>query len=128
MDNKIFRFFDKLEDYLRHTLSRMPLVYTLVGGVAIVLFWKGVWETAEWFPFLYGPFAIIISVIILLSIGLFVSFFIGDQIIISGLKGEKKLIEKTEDEIRLETSHLDRIHKELKELRKIVEEIRSRKS
>ncbi len=125
--NKVVRFFDKLEDRVRMSLSRMPIVYTLIGGVAIVLFWKGVWETAEWFPFLYGPYAIIISVVILLLIGLFVSFFIGDQILISGLKGEKKLVEKTEDEIRHETSHLDRIHKELKELRKIVEEIQKKK-
>ena len=35
----------------------------------------------------------------MLLIGLFVSFFIGDTILISGLKQEKKLTEKTEKEV-----------------------------
>ena len=52
---KIFRFFDKLEDHVRIALSHYPIVYTIIGGFSIVLFWRGVWMTADYFPFLTGP-------------------------------------------------------------------------
>ena len=90
---KIIRFFDKLEDRVRMKLSHHPVVYTLIGGVAVVLFWRGVEKTADMIPFLNGPVSLIISVVVLLVTGLFVSFFIGDQLILSGLKGEKKMVE-----------------------------------
>lgn len=109
MITRIVRFFDRLEDKVRSRLSRHPILYTMIGGVAIVLFWKGVWETAELFPFLFGPASILISVAILLITGLFVSFFIGDRIILSGLKKEKKLVERAESEIETEEDVLSEI-------------------
>jgi hypothetical protein len=58
----IVHFFDKLEDYVRGILSKYPIPYAFVGGVSIVLFWRGVWHTAdmlqarggwwEWWPWL----------------------------------------------------------------------------
>ena len=91
---KIFHFFDKLEDNIRATLSKHNILYAFIGGVAIVLFWRGVWMTADAIPFLTGPISILISVIVLLGTGLFVSFFIGDEIIISGIKKKKGLMKK----------------------------------
>ncbi len=102
MVKKIIRFFDKLEDHTRIALSHYPIVYSIIGGVGIVLFWKGVWEMAEIFPWLYGPASILAGLAILLLSGLMVSFFVGDSIILSGYKHEKKLAEKTENEVRLE--------------------------
>ena len=99
MVKKIFTFFDKLEDYVRINLSHAPIVYALVGAVGIILLWKGVWEVAEVIPGLFGIGSIVMGVIILLASGLLVSFFIGDSIIISGFKKEKKLVERTEKEI-----------------------------
>lgn len=122
--HKVFKFFDRLEDKVRAKLSRHPIVYTLIGGTAIVLFWKGVWETADLFPFLEGPAAILVSIVILLASGLFVSFFIGDRIIISGLKGEKKLAEKTEEEVKAETSMLTEMHEELHHIKEQLEDIK----
>jgi hypothetical protein len=113
MRNKVIVFFDKLEDKVRAYLSRRPILYTIIGGVAIVLFWRGVWHTADLFPFLTGPVSIVISVVVLLMSGLFVSFFIGDVVIISGLKREKKISEKTETEVELVTEELKDIKKEL---------------
>ncbi len=106
MFKKVFIFFDRLKNKIRSKLNSHPIIYTLVGGVGVVLFWKGIWDTADFFPFLNGPILIIISLAILLITGLFVSFFIGDRVILSGLKSEKKLTEKTEKEVRAEEQEI----------------------
>ena len=132
MFKQILNFFDKLEDYVRGHLSRYPIVYTLIGGVAIVLFWRGVWHTADllqaqggWLGWLfYEPTNMIIVTIILLASGLFVSYFIGDTILMSGMKGEKKLADKTEREIREEEAELKKIQATIKEIEKDVEQIK----
>jgi len=105
MIKKILSFFDKLEDFVRIELSHNPILYALVGAVGIILLWKGVWEVAELIPGLYGFGSIVMGVIILLVSGLLVSFFIGDSIIISGFKKEKKLVEKSELDI-LKAEHM----------------------
>lgn len=124
MLKKINRFFDQLEDNVRGFLSRIPILYALIGGIGVVLFWDGVTELAFSLPFMNGLWAFVISLIILASTGVFVSYFVGDQVIISGLKGEKKLIEKTREEIAQEEDgqasikrELDRISNELKEIK-----------
>ncbi|MEK7553443.1 MAG: hypothetical protein AAB504_02045 [Patescibacteria group bacterium] len=99
MTCKIIKFFDKLEDKVRARLSHYPILYALVGGVGIVLFWRGVWHVADDMG-LGSWTSIIISLILLLMTGLFVSFFIGHYIIFSGLKQEKKIEEKEEEEIK----------------------------
>jgi len=108
-------FFDKLEDHIRARLSRRPILYGLVGGVAIVLFWRGVWMLADEIG-LSSLSSIIISVVIMLATGLFVSFFVGDRIVLSGLRREKKLIEKTEEEIKVEESEILQVKTELKKI------------
>ena len=105
MIKKILSFFDKLEDFVRIELSHNPILYALVGAVGIILLWKGVWEVAELIPGLYGFGSIVMGVIILLVSGLLVSFFIGDSIIISGFKKEKKLVDKSELDI-LKAEHM----------------------
>lgn len=110
MFHRLVHFFDKLEDRVRNRLSQYPIFYTLIGGIAIVVFWRGVWITtdqlASYLPasliWLDGIISIVASVLILLVTGLFVSFFVNDQIILSGVKREKKLVEKTEAEVRQE--------------------------
>src|SRR3989344_4691949 len=108
MFRSIFNFFDKFEDLLRGRLSRSPIFYTIICGVSIVLFWRGVWHTADLLQakggvlgfLFYEPINLLIVVGILLATGLFVSYFIGDTILISGLRKEKKLHEKTTKEIK----------------------------
>lgn len=108
---------------MRGALSHHPIPYAFIGGVGIVLFWKGVWETAELYPFLHGPMSIILSLVILLTTGLFVSFFIGDSIILSGFRRQKKITEKTEEEVIKDIDinqamklQLDRVEKKLEEM------------
>jgi len=111
---KLIKFLDKLEDRIRKALSKRPIAYTFIGGVGIVLFWRGVWLVADDFEFMTGYVSILISTVILLLTGLFVSFFIGDELIIAGLKEEKKISEKTEEEINNEEMTLQELKKEIR--------------
>ncbi len=118
----IVQWFDRFEDRIRAKLSHYPILYALIGGVGIVLFWKGVWETAELYPHLFGPASILLGVIIMLATGLLVSFFIGDSIILSGIAREKKLVEKTEKEILNESATLVDVMEALEHMNKKMEQ------
>ena len=113
-----FRFFDKLEDKVRSRLSRRPILYAFLSGIGTVLFFRGVWMIADEFSFMTGPVTFLISIAILLTTGVFVFHFVSDQIIISGLRQEKKLIEKTEKEVRTEMVTLEEIHTLLQKIEK----------
>ncbi len=129
---QVLHFFDKLEDKIRVSLSHHPIVYTFIGGISIVLFWRGVWHTADilaaqggWLGFLfYEPVNLIIVVVILLATGLFVSYFVGDTILITGLRGQKKITERTEKEIEDEEKELVSIRSTIKDIKHEVDEIR----
>ncbi|MFA4942632.1 MAG: hypothetical protein WC564_03290 [Patescibacteria group bacterium] len=124
MVRKIIHFFDKLEDHVRGALSHFPILYAFVGGIGVVLFWKGVWETTELFPSLFGPASVLLSVIILLMTGVFVSSFIGNEILISGLKSQKKIAEKTEEEVKVEESDVTRLRKKIEKIETDIGEIK----
>lgn len=133
----ILNFFDKLEDHVRGRLSHYPIWYAVVGGIGIVLFWRGVWLTTDyvfamiaasqaaassstmsvvsvaWWD---GPLSFLIGLIILLMTGVFVSNFIGNEIIITGLRGDKKISEKTEQEMRIEVGAIGEIRSEVKKI------------
>ncbi len=145
MFRKILGFFDELEDVVRGRLSHWPIVYTFFGGIGVVLFWRGLWHTVDWivaawfYPaaqnngwpttgWLDGPLSFAIGIIILLMTGLFVSNFIGNEIIISGLKREKKLVERTEDEVTAENVSLFSLQRQLKEIRSDLAELKEKKS
>jgi len=124
---KIIRFFDRAEDKVRAALSRYPIIYAVVGGIGVVLFWRGIWHTADLFPFLSGPVSAIVGLVLLLMSGLFVSVFIGNRIIVSGLKGEKKIYEKTEAEIIAESGELGKMHKEIHQIQKGLDDLKHKK-
>ena len=120
----IVKFFDKLEDKTRAHLSQYPLIYSLIGGVGVVLFWRGIWHTADQFAFLTGPVSILISLAILLLTGLFVSFFVGDRIIISGLKKDKKIIEKAKEELKDDRIILAEVKEEIRDEKIAIAEVK----
>ena len=124
---EIIHFFDVLEDKIRAKLSKNPLLYALVGGIGVVLFWRGVWHIADEAN-MSALASIIIGSILLLLSGAFVSTFIGSRLIISGLKGEKKLVEKTEDEIKSEESELKRVENELNKIEHDIRDIKNKLS
>lgn len=122
MYKAIIRFLDKLEDRVRIRMSHKPILYAFVGGAATVLFWRGVWHLADdygmssWESLLVGAGVLLIT-------GLFVAAFIGEQVILSGLKGEKKSVDKTEDEIRKEAQELFNLRREFDEIADRLERI-----
>ena len=124
MIKKILHFFDKLEDKTRARLSHAPLIYALVGAVGIILFWRGVWHIADKAN-LGAVASTAIGAIILLITGVFVSTFIGNRLIISGLSGEKKLAEKTEEEIETEESQIKKLQNTVERIEKEVTKIES---
>ncbi len=99
-------------------LSHRPVLYALITGTGIILFWRGIWHTADMLVNYYasttsgigmnwegviwwdGPLSIVLGALILLICGAFVSSFIGNEIIIAGIKGEKVLTEKIELELK----------------------------
>jgi len=64
---------------------------------------------------------LIIGVIIMIFTGLFVSEFVDDEIIISGIKKEKKSIDRSEEEIMKEEIREEEMVKNLKEHVKHIE-------
>ncbi len=128
---RLDRFFDLFEDRVRAYLSRRPILYAFIAGIAIVLFWRGVWHWADKLEsqggilgFVFSPeVTVIISVVALLATGLFVSFFVGDVIIMSGLKKEKKFVEKAQEEFARESHDIERMEKIIEKLEGEVEHI-----
>ncbi len=125
----IVSFFDKLEDRIRGRLSHVPIVYSVIGGVLLVLFWRSVWHIADtlhtqpgflgWF--FSEPVQFVVTLSGLLMTGLMVSIFIGDRIIMSGLRHEKKVEELTKELVKEEEVSLVSLRNEIRALRKEVE-------
>lgn len=129
MTRKILSFFDKLEDKTRAKLSHYPIFYAFLAGIGVVLFWRGVWHTTDFlsayllgetdasiFNLIDGPLSFTIGSLMLLVTGVYVSAFIGNRLIITGLSGDKKLAEKTKDEIFSEVDQLAKIQKTLEKI------------
>jgi hypothetical protein len=114
---KLVRFFDKLEDKTRNRLSHYPILYAFVGGTGVVLFWRGVWHLADEID-ISSVISIIIGSITLLVTGIFVSAFVGNRLIISGLVGERKLEEKEKNEIETEETQIRNLQNTLNRLEK----------
>jgi len=136
MTKNILSFFDKLEDKTRARLSHFPILYAFIGGVGVVLFWRGVWHTTDfltayilgethvtWFSILDGPLSFIVGTVILLVTGVYVSAFIGNRLIITGLSGDKKLAEKTKDEILTSEDEMKKIQKTLDKVESEIEHL-----
>jgi hypothetical protein len=121
--HKIVHFFDKLEDKVRARLSRTPIFYGLIAGIGIILFWRGIWHLADQFESMTGLVSLILGTVILLLSGAFVSSLVGNRLILSGLLGEKKLAEKTREELENEDTELKRIERNLNRVEQKLEQI-----
>lgn len=126
MKKNILSFFDRLEDRTRAKLSHTPLLYAFLAGIGVVLFWRGVWHTTDFltayilgksgltfFDAVDGPLSFALGTMMLLVTGVYVSAFIGNRLLMTGLSGEKKLAEKTEEELSSEEDEIKKIQKTL---------------
>ena len=119
---KITRFFDRFENKIRGLLSHYPLVYAFVAGVGVVSFWPGVWETSANLG-IAPQESLLFGLLLLLATGVLVTEFLGNRIIISGLRGEKKLEEKTLKEIEAEETFLSTLKSKVDRIEKMVEKL-----
>jgi len=137
MKKTIRRYREKITIYLSHR----PKLYALIVGIGIVLFWRGVWHTTDlvhtYFKFFQssstigapysawwdGPLSLIVGVIILYFTGAFISSFIGNELILAGLRKEKRLEGKTESEMKSEAQSVLEIRSGLKNVEEKIEEL-----
>lgn len=124
MIKRIIKFFDKLEDRVRGKLSHYPIIYALIGGIGVVLFWRGVWHTADDLN-VNSIVSLVGGSVILLLTGVFVSAFIGKKLIISGLTKEERLTEEEKREIQTEEIEIKNLQKTLKKVEEKLEHIDS---
>ncbi|MFA6270064.1 MAG: hypothetical protein WC657_02535 [Candidatus Paceibacterota bacterium] len=131
---KIYNLSDSFEDKTRVKLSHYPILYAFIGGTGVVIFWRGIWHTTDYImsfftiindisstsgsqlPWWDGPLSIVVGAILLLTVGLFVTSFIGNEIILSGLRQEKKIAEKTEEELKKELSEDFKVEQKIHEI------------
>ena len=146
MIKKIIRWSDRFEDTVRGKLSRYPVLYAFVGGTGVIVFWRGVWHTTDyvmqtvsdfvissssdlsgmiWWD---GPLSIFLGGGLLLVTGVLVPSFIGNELIISGIRKEKKIVEKTEEELVEESVTLRDIHSRLVRLETLLKKEKTKKS
>ena len=110
----------KMQQYLK----KRPILYTFIGGTAVILFWRGIWHTADMIPFLTGPVSMIIGGLILLVTGLFAfSFFVGEEVLVSDIHKEEKMVSKTEGEIKKEEKEIHTIEATLEKIEQEVEHL-----
>lgn len=128
------KFYDRQKIKLRSWLSHHPKIYALVAGAGVIIFWRGIWLSMDYLMSLFkgahgsasidfsqglwwdGPLSVIIGAFILLFVGAFVSSLIGNEIIINGLRGEKRVEAQTEKEVKTEAVEIDDIRQGLVKL------------
>jgi hypothetical protein len=79
-------------------------------------------------PWWDGPLSFLIGGTILYITGAFTSSFIGNELILSGLRGEKKLNQKTEADVKEEASEINDVKKELVLISKKLETLEKQSS
>jgi len=114
-------------------LSHHPYLYALFGGTGVILFWRGTWHTFDFMTEIAtswprtnivafnsgwwdGPLSLALGAIVLSITGIFISSLVGNEIIIAGLKTEKRLEQKESKIIHDES-------KEINDIRKVLDQV-----
>lgn len=72
MIKDVVKYFDRLENKIKSKLSHYPILYAFIGGVGVVLFWRGIWHAADDIN-MSSIISMIVGAFILLITGVFVS-------------------------------------------------------
>lgn len=125
----------KAADSIRRTLRRHQIWYAFIGGIGVVLFWRGVWHSADFFAatFMYSRdtvtsidwvqgldsfVSLVIGTLLLLATGLFVSELASGQALSEEIKEEEKVTQKESAEIPHIEREIHHVTRELEELEK----------
>ena len=137
------RFLRTFEAKLRGMLGRHRILYAFVAGVGIVLFWRGVWYLADFFSIFVlsfngqtvtidwaagidGLISVLFSSFLLISTGLFVSELMSGSILMTDIKKEEKVVEKTEQTVVEESAELPSLEKEIQHIAAEVQDLEKR--
>ncbi len=122
-------------------LSHHSYLYATIVGIGIVLFWRGVWHSVDTFhlyinhyystgstslldhPWWDGPASFLAGCLVLYVTRAFVSSFIGNELILSGLRAEKRLAKATEDDVKTEVSTISDIKHTVSAISRKLEEL-----
>lgn len=85
--------FLQIEERARSYFERFPFVHAFLGGVGVVLFWRGTWELADRMR-IDPVVSIIMGSLLLGGIGLFLHTFVGNAIIIKNVEKDKEMTKK----------------------------------
>lgn len=124
--------FLRIEEKARAYFERFPFAHAFLGGVGVVLFWRGVWEIADRMHI--DPIASIgLGSLLLGAIGLFLHTFVGNAIIIKNVEKDKRLTKKAqhgivavEQNIKQEEVTLNQLSEKIDRLEKVILSIKNK--
>lgn len=136
-------FLRKAEASFRAQLRKYPPLYALVGGIGIVLFWRGTWYCADYAYALFvpgsmnavslgwpsaadGALSFVIGSLLLLSTGLFVSELAGSETVLREEKKEEQVVThevKAVEQMKKEATELPGIEAEIQHIERELAEI-----
>lgn len=129
----VTNIFLRIEERARTYFERVPFLHAFLGGVGVVLFWRGVWEIADRIH-IDPVVSIVVGSLLLGAIGLFLHTFVGNAIIIKNVEKDKRMTTRAEHEIAVvekdikqEGATLDQLSAKIDRLEQVVRELVDRK-
>lgn len=114
-----------IEDRARAFFEKFPFVHAFLAGVGVILFWRGIWELADYFA-IHPLISVLVGVVLLVAIGLFIQTFVGNAIIIKSVTHttnvDKRILKEIESEVAEEEVNLLTLNKKIDALVKKIEE------
>lgn len=124
--------FTQTEKKLRRKLRMHHFLFAFLGGVGIVLFWYGIWETAGSILEIYPPLSVLIGMTILSIMGIFIMEIVGKEALSEEIeeveRGEKKISKEIVRMGRDEKAIFAELEKVEHEIEKTEQEIEQKKS
>jgi hypothetical protein len=129
----VTNIFLRIEERARTYFERVPFLHAFLGGVGVVLFWRGIWELADRIQI--DPIvSIVVGSLLLGAIGLFLHTFVGNAIIIKNVEKDKRMTTRAEHEIaavekdiKQEGATIDQLSAKIDQLEQVVRELVDRK-
>lgn len=129
----VTNIFLQIEERARTYFERFPFAHAFLGGIGVVLFWRGVWEIADRMH-IDPIISIVVGSLLLGAIGLFLHTFVGNAIIIKNVEKDKRMTTKAEHEIasvekdvKKEEVTLEQLSAKIDRLEQVVREVMDRK-